>query len=60
MKKKKKKKKQYQNFLSDNFQFLVVKFPVYLNRHVFVLDVLVKSKGHGRTAYLDLGFLNIA
>ena len=25
-------------FLSENFQFLVVKFSVYLNRHVFVMS----------------------
>ena len=24
-------------FLSENFQFLVVKFSIYLNRHVFVM-----------------------
>ena len=28
---------KYQNFLSDNFQYLVVKVSVYLNRHVFVM-----------------------
>ena len=28
---------KYQNFLSENVQFLVVKFSVYLNRHVFVM-----------------------
>ena len=27
----------YQNFLSENFHFLVVKFSIYLNRHVFVM-----------------------
>ena len=32
--------KKYQNFLSENFHFLVVKFSVYLNRHVFVMDCL--------------------
>ena len=26
-------------FLSENFQFLVVQFSVYLNRHVFVMDI---------------------
>ena len=31
------KYKKYQNFLSENFLFLVVKFSVYLNRHVFIL-----------------------
>ena len=29
--------KKYQNFLSKNFQFLVVKFSIYLNRRVFVM-----------------------
>ena len=30
----------YQNFLSESFHFLVVKFSVYLNRHVFVMYLL--------------------
>ena len=29
--------KKYQNFLSKNFQFLEVKFSIYLNRRVFVM-----------------------
>ena len=29
---------KYQNFLSANFNFLVVKYSVYLNRHVFVIN----------------------
>ena len=29
--------KKYQCFLSENFQFLDVKFSIYLNRHVFVM-----------------------
>ena len=28
---------KYQNFLSENFPFLVVKFSIYLNRRVFVM-----------------------
>ena len=28
---------KYQHFLSENFHFLVVKFSVYLNKHVFVM-----------------------
>ena len=28
----------YQNFSSENFHFLVIKFAVCLNRHVFVMD----------------------
>ena len=31
------KYEKYQKFLSKNFHFLVVKFSVYLNRHVFVM-----------------------
>ena len=30
---------KYQSFLSENFQFLEVKFSVYLNRRVFVMIV---------------------
>ena len=29
--------KKYQSFLSENFQFLEVKFPIYLNRCVFIM-----------------------
>ena len=29
--------KTYQSFLSENFQFLEVKFSIYLNRRVFVM-----------------------
>ena len=29
--------KKYQSFLSENFQFLEVKFSIYLNRHVFLM-----------------------
>ena len=31
------KHEKYQIVLSENFHFLVVKFSVYLNRHVFVM-----------------------
>ena len=31
------KYEKYQNFLSEKFYMLVVKFSVYLNRHVFVM-----------------------
>ena len=34
-----KKYEKYQNFLSENFPFLVVKFSTYLNRRVFVMYV---------------------
>ena len=29
---------KYQSFLFENFQFLEVKFSMYLNRHVFVMN----------------------
>ena len=33
---------KYQSFLSENFQFLVVKFSIYLNRRVFVMGNLLR------------------
>ena len=39
------KYEKYQSFLSENFQFLQVKFSIYLNRRVFIMIFLVlKSK----------------
>ena len=32
------KYEKYQAFISENFQFLVVKFSIYLNRRVFVMS----------------------
>ena len=32
-----KKYEKYQNFISENFPFLFVKFSIYLNRHVFIM-----------------------
>ena len=32
------KYEKHQNFSSENFPFLVVKFSIYLNRRVFVMD----------------------
>ena len=31
------KYEKYQNFLFENFHFLVVKFSIYLNKYVFVM-----------------------
>ena len=31
------------SFLSENFHFLEVKFSIYLNRHVFVMDITKKK-----------------
>ena len=36
--KKKNKKKKNRAFLSENFQFLEVKFSIYLNKCVFVMQ----------------------
>ena len=33
---------KYQNFLSENFHFLVAKFSIYLNRHVFVMMLSIQ------------------
>ena len=33
------KYEKYQNFLSENFHVLVVKFSVYLNRYVFIMKI---------------------
>ena len=41
--------KKYQSFLPENFRFLEVKFSLYLNRRVFVMD-----KEHKRT-WGDIG-----
>ena len=35
------KNEKYRIFLSDNFHFLVVKFSVYLNRHVKILPSML-------------------
>ena len=37
------KYEKYQIFLSDFFYFLVVKFSIYLNRHVFVMTAFVSK-----------------
>ena len=37
------KYEKYHNFSSDNFHFLVKKFPVYLNRRVFIMIVILFS-----------------
>ena len=34
------KYEKYQRFLSENCQFLEVKFSIYLNRHVFVMNII--------------------
>ena len=39
-----KKYENYQNFLSKNFPFFVVKFSIYLNRRVFKMDLTESPK----------------
>ena len=34
------KYEKYQNYLSENFPFLAVKFSIYLNRRVFIVEVM--------------------
>ena len=40
---------KYQSFLSENFQFLEVKFSIYLNRRVFVMTLNGKTLLHSPT-----------
>ena len=44
--------KKYHFFLSENFHFLVVKFSLYLNRHVIVMVFV--SKGNLLDFYLSI------
>ena len=44
---------KYQNFLSENFPFLVVKFSIYLNRHVFVMKRILWIKHSRYLLYLN-------
>ena len=37
------KYEKYQNFLSENFPFLVVKFSIYLKRQVFLIGLIQKK-----------------
>ena len=39
------KYEKYKNSLSENFQFLMVKFSVYLYRHVFILLLMLSMLG---------------
>ena len=42
------KYEKYQKFLSENFNFLVAKFSVYLNRHIFVIFSQTKEFDYSR------------
>ena len=45
------KYEKYQNFLSENFPFLVVKFSIYLNRRVFSMGFSIHSNCNGSTIF---------
>ena len=48
------KYEKYQNFLSENFQFLVVNCSIYLNRHVSVMDrQLVFYENHRQLVFYE-------
>ena len=42
------KSEKYQNFLFENFHFLVAKFSIYLNRRVFVMLRLIDELNSSR------------
>ena len=48
--------KKYQNFLTENFQFLVVEFSIYLNRCVFIMVTkmypLVQETEHTQSVFV--------
>ena len=51
--------KKYQNFLSENFQFLVVKFSIYLNRLVFVmLGIFTYTFEYQLNEYISVSILH--
>ena len=52
------KYEKYQNFLSENFHFFVVKFSVYLNRHVLAMDNNIIEMKISRILYIGLADLN--
>ena len=43
-------------FLSENFQFLEVKFSIYLNRRVFVMTRNDYNKKKKHLCFIDLNF----
>ena len=52
--------KKYQRFLSEIFQFLEVKFSVYLNRRIFVMQTLpLERKNTEKNQNRFLGFTEV-
>ena len=52
-------KKKISECLSENFQFLVVKFSVHLNRRVFVMENKLSGDGSVLRSRLDLQFQKV-
>ena len=53
------KYEKYRSFLSENFQFLEMKFSMYLNRHVFIMfanRVDADKRAHNELSHQDLHF----
>ena len=50
--------KKYQSFLSENFQFLEVKFSIYLNRRVFVMENRIELSLVVSSLFCKLNYLN--
>ena len=47
------KYEKYQSFLPENFQFLEVKFSLYLNRRIFVVCLLLRIVHHSADSETD-------
>ena len=43
-------------FLSENFHFAVVKFPVYLNRYVFVMSLFMMADSNSFLSTYEIFF----
>ena len=46
-------------FLTENFQFLEVKFSIYLNRHVFVMKKIFRTESMQTTFGREVGNHNL-
>ena len=51
-----KKHKKISDFLYENFQFLVVKFSIYLNRHIFVMSINLLSRNFNWDYFFRVDF----
>ena len=53
------KYEKYQRFLSENFQFFEMKFSIYLNRCVFVMDDLNSVDSAVKTPNQPIQYLGL-